>query len=178
MKKLLLVFLVSLGLQTQAQLVCATGWLCTVDGDTTFIRPYSSVGANSQTWSMSGHYTEHTLDWGDGSADTTFIGVIASGTSTAFQTMAHIYTPGFIGYANLTTTFYDSLTNNLVCTSSIGWGNYVCTPIWTGINELTLESINDNKMYDLLGRELTTVPVGTMYIRNRKLYLLNINPLK
>ena len=38
----------------------------------------------------------------------------------------------------------------------------------TGIKELTLESINDNKMYDLLGRELTEVPVGVMYIRNNK----------
>ena len=41
----------------------------------------------------------------------------------------------------------------------------------TGIKELTLESINDNKMYDLLGRELTEVPVGVMYIRNNKKYI-------
>ena len=41
----------------------------------------------------------------------------------------------------------------------------------TGIKELTLESINDNKMYDLLGRELTEVPVGVMYIRNQKKYI-------
>jgi hypothetical protein len=41
----------------------------------------------------------------------------------------------------------------------------------TGIKELTLESINDNKMYDLLGRELKEIPVGTIYIRNNKLYI-------
>jgi hypothetical protein len=41
----------------------------------------------------------------------------------------------------------------------------------TGIKEPTLESINDNKMYDLLGRELTEVPVGVMYIRNNKKYI-------
>ena len=41
----------------------------------------------------------------------------------------------------------------------------------TGIKELTLESINDNKMYDLLGRELTETPIGTMYIRNNKKYI-------
>ena len=41
----------------------------------------------------------------------------------------------------------------------------------TSIKELTLESINDNKMYDLLGRELTEVPVGVMYIRNNKKYI-------
>jgi hypothetical protein len=41
----------------------------------------------------------------------------------------------------------------------------------TSINEFTLETINNNKIYDLLGRELTEVPVGTMYIRNQKLYI-------
>ena len=41
----------------------------------------------------------------------------------------------------------------------------------TGINELTLETINDNKIYDILGRELTEVPVGVMYIRNQKKYI-------
>lgn len=39
----------------------------------------------------------------------------------------------------------------------------------TSINELILDKINNNKMYDLLGRELTEIPIGTMYIRNRKL---------
>ena len=41
----------------------------------------------------------------------------------------------------------------------------------TGINELIVNKINDNKMYDLLGRELTEVPVGVMYIRNNKKYI-------
>ena len=39
------------------------------------------------------------------------------------------------------------------------------------INELQLNTISDYKIYDLLGRELTEVPLGTMYIRNQKLYL-------
>ncbi len=41
----------------------------------------------------------------------------------------------------------------------------------TSINEFTPETINNNKIYDLLGRELTEVPVGSMYIRNQKLYI-------
>ena len=41
----------------------------------------------------------------------------------------------------------------------------------TSINELTFNRINDNKIYDLLGRELNEIPVGTMYIRNQKLYI-------
>jgi hypothetical protein len=40
-----------------------------------------------------------------------------------------------------------------------------------GVNELTLSKINDNKIYDMLGRELTEIPLGKMYIRNQKLYI-------
>ena len=41
----------------------------------------------------------------------------------------------------------------------------------TSINELTFNKVNDNKIYDLLGRELTKIPVGKLYIRNQKLYI-------
>ena len=37
--------------------------------------------------------------------------------------------------------------------------------------ELTLDKINNNKMYDLLGRELTEIPLGEMYIKNKRLYI-------
>jgi hypothetical protein len=40
----------------------------------------------------------------------------------------------------------------------------------TSIKEIIFE-INNNKIYDLLGRELTEVPVGVMYIRNQKKYI-------
>ena len=39
------------------------------------------------------------------------------------------------------------------------------------INELTFNRINDGKIYDMLGRELTEIPVGKLYIRNQKLYI-------
>ena len=41
----------------------------------------------------------------------------------------------------------------------------------TSINELTFNRINDGKIYDLLGRELTEIPVGKLYMRNQKLYI-------
>ena len=91
MKRILLATLVLIGLQTQAQ-VCATGYQCSTNGDTTFLQTQSSVGANSQTWSMAGHYVSNHLDWGDGT-DTTFMGV---------QQVSHIYTAGFVGNAILT----------------------------------------------------------------------------
>ena len=52
---------------------------------------------------------------------------------------------------------------------SNGWMLMMNNP--TSINELTLNKINDGKIYDLLGRELTEIPLGTMYIRNQKLYI-------
>ena len=41
----------------------------------------------------------------------------------------------------------------------------------TGIEELVIERFNDNKIYDVMGRELLYIPTGTMYIQNRKLYI-------
>ena len=41
----------------------------------------------------------------------------------------------------------------------------------TSIEELGIKAISDNKIYDLLGRELDEVPARTMYIRDRKLYI-------
>jgi hypothetical protein len=44
----------------------------------------------------------------------------------------------------------------------------------TGIEELIKnEGMYNNKIYDMLGRELMDIPVGKMYIRNRKLYKKN-----
>ena len=41
----------------------------------------------------------------------------------------------------------------------------------TSINELTFNRINDGKIYDMLGREVTDVALGTMYIKNNKKYI-------
>ena len=39
------------------------------------------------------------------------------------------------------------------------------------ITELEFNPLNSGKIYDLLGRELTDVPIGVMYIQNRKIYI-------
>jgi len=41
----------------------------------------------------------------------------------------------------------------------------------TSINEITFNTISDNKIYDMLGREVNNVTIGTMYIRNGKKYI-------
>ena len=53
--------------------------------------------------------------------------------------------------------------------NSFSWVLLNMTP--TSINELTFNRINDGKIYDLLGRELTEIPVGKLYMRNQKLYI-------
>ena len=41
----------------------------------------------------------------------------------------------------------------------------------TSITELELNTNNDGKMYDLLGREVIEAQIGVMYIRNNKKYI-------
>jgi len=41
----------------------------------------------------------------------------------------------------------------------------------TSIKEIYYSDIKDNKIYDLLGRELEHKPIGKMYIRNGKLHI-------
>jgi len=42
----------------------------------------------------------------------------------------------------------------------------------TSINELTFNRINDDKIYDMLGREVTRIQLGTIYIKNGKKFIL------
>ena len=60
----------------------------------------------------------------------------------------------------------DSLVYN---PNSYQWEKISAQPV--GIAELELKTISDNKMYDLLGRELFEVPKGTIYIKNRKKFI-------
>ena len=45
--------------------------------------------------------------------------------------------------------------------------------VWKGYGttnkEITLNTINSNKIYDLLGKELSSIPRGKVYIRNNRL---------
>lgn len=45
--------------------------------------------------------------------------------------------------------------------------------IAAGIAELSSKESDDDRIFDLMGRELVEVPLGTMYIKNRKLYIAN-----
>ena len=57
---------------------------------------------------------------------------------------------------------FDQLNYNWVLLSSQGM------PL--SINELIFNRTNNGKIYDILGRELSEIPLGSIYIKNRKLY--------
>ena len=62
--------------------------------------------------------------------------------------------------------------DSMVYSQLVGdWILYSTEGNTTGISELVIDRVNDNKIYDMLGRELNEIPVGTMYIRNQQLYI-------
>jgi len=51
--------------------------------------------------------------------------------------------------------------------NSYQWESEMSNP--TLITNIRRNTINDNKIYYLLGRELTSAPINKIYIRNRRL---------
>ncbi len=168
MKKLLLVVLVLLGLQTQAQ-----------------VSPCDSI---NYTITSSPNNIVLQLD---GIVASGFPGVVTdwnwqvcNDTTCGGDTAQTVYFP------NTFCTFTTADTLNL-CLTTIGTMSgtiFTCIQCdtlvygingWmlmnmgnpTGINELEINSINYNKIYDLTGRELKEIPVGSIYIRNNKKYI-------
>ena len=46
------------------------------------------------------------------------------------------------------------------------WEKIISQPLT--VMELKPNTVNDNKMYDLLGKEIFEIPLGEMYIKNNK----------
>ena len=137
-------------------ILCFTNSICTTGGGNQFIAPYSSIN-------QSNYYTEHHLDFGDGT-DTIFIG-IHNPIALAYQTIEHTYSQG-IHIATLTTNFYDSTTSILLCTAVKQ--DTICSYNITNVNEIK-ESLK-NMMYNMQGIELLQAPKNMMFIKNRKLH--------
>ena len=166
MKRILLVLLVLLGLnQTQAQVswcdslsytsVPGTQLLTLVGDASPFINMVDSI-----TWSW--QVCDTNMCYG-GAGDTAYFQMIQTTDTVKVCYDAYIY---FMGATYVCTEcdtlVYDGFSYSWVL---MNMGNP------TSITELQLNTNNDGKMYDLLGRELTEVPVGVMYIRNNKKYI-------
>jgi len=167
MKKVLLVLLVSLGLQTQAQ------------------QPAPYFCCDSITyWTDQGQGLSVGLDTSGIIHDADTIEVLWTVcNSTMCYSGQGMY--AFFGQIMTTDTIkvcYDALiteTNSMEtcsrCDSLVFDQNTYTWILFSmgnpvGINELQFTWENDGIMYDLLGKELREVPVGSIYIKNRKLY--------
>ena len=164
MKKLLVVLLVSLGLQTQAQISWCDSLSYTTAPQTTLTAMGNSslspnmVDSITWSWSACNSSTCYTAYGNPG----TFASILTTDTVKLCYD-AYIY---FMGATYVCTDcdslVYDGFSYSWVLLSM---GNA------TAIREVQFNTINSGKIYDLLGRELERVPVGEMYIRNSRLYI-------
>ena len=162
MKKILFILLILLGLKTQAQVIYCDSISYTTSSTINF--PFGVSGSipnipGTVTW-----------NWQVCNANLCYPG---SGPNAGF------------GQVSLTDTLkvcYDVLIDisgfAYVCSNcdtlvynpnSYQWELMSAQPV--GIAELKLNTLNDGKIYDLLGRELFEVPKGTIYIKNRKKFI-------
>ena len=170
MKKLLLVLLVSLGLQTQAQISWCDSLSYTTAPQTTLIAMGNSTLSpnmvDSITWSWSACNT--TLCYTAYGNPATFASILATDTVKLCYD-AYVY---FMG-ATYVCTSCDSLVydGNSYSWVLLNMGNPTGLPGFV-IEEEGVRWWNDI-MYDMLGREITEAPIGTMYIRGGKIYKRN-----
>ena len=160
MKKLIIALLVLLGLQTQAQVMYCDSISYTTASTINY--PFSVSGSipnipGTATW-----------NWSVCNANLCYPG---SGPNASF---------GQVSTTDTLKVCYDVLIDisgfTYVCSgcdtlvynqNSYQWEIAGNPP--TAINEVKLNTVNNDKIYDLLGRELKCIPTGKMYIRNNRL---------
>ena len=172
MKKLLLVVLVLFGLQTQAQQSAAPYFCC--DSITYWTDQSQGFNIGLDTSNIVHNPDSMTIYWGvctgfsgggmcyTGSGMYDYFPQITVYDTVKVQYDVSIYENGSVEYCSIEEWLvFDQ--------NSFSWVLLNMLP--TSINELTFNRVNDNKIYDLLGRELTEIPVGKLYIKNNKLYI-------
>jgi len=168
MKKLLLVVLVLIGLQTQAQQ--ATPYFCcdsitywTDQGQGLFVGlDTSGIIHNPDSMTVSWQVCNANMCYaGDGIS--AYFGQIVTTDTIKVGYDIYLYENGVLEICSIEEwLIFDQ--------NSYTWILYnMGNPV--GINELTFNRVNDNKIYNMLGKELTEIPLGEMYIKNKKLYI-------
>ena len=163
MKKILFILLVALGLQSQAQIIYCDSISYTTSSTINY--PFGVTGLGTAnvpgtvtwTWTVCNSnmcYSSSGISAGFGQVSLT------DTLKVCYDVLIDIN--GF----TYTCTGCDSLVYN---PNSYQWEPMVVQPL--GVVELESNIINDNKMYDLLGREIFEVPIGAVYIKNRKKYI-------
>ena len=165
MKKLIISLLVLLGLQTQAQInFCdSISYTTTSTINYPFIVSGNSSGlanmVDTITWSWS--VCNSSLCY-SGSGPNTSFGQVSL-TDTLKVCYDVIIEVNGMTYA---CTGCDSLVYN---PNSYQWEAMTAQPLT--ITELLINTVNDDRIYDLLGREIFEVPLGVMYIKNNKKHI-------
>ena len=170
MKKLLLAVLVLIGLQTQAQQSVAPYFCC--DSITYWTDQGQGLTVGLDTSNIVHNPDSMTVYWGvctgfagggtcyAGDGITDYFPQVTTSDTIKVGYDVYIYENGVAEVCSMEEWLVFDGTN---------WVPFNNTP--TSINEIIFNRINDGKIYDLLGRELTEIPVGKLYIRNQKLYI-------
>ena len=160
MKKLLLILLVTFGLQTQAQMVPCDSIEYTIQsaqpGPSTTILILSGIA------SIPGIV----LDW-DWQACDDNLCYSASGQSVTFNqfTVTDTIKVCLTTILEINNTWWTCMQCDSLVYGPSGW---MKMGVLTSIKEIETNVIKDNKMYDLLGREIFEVPISEMYIKNNR----------
>ena len=159
MKKILFILLVALGLQSQAQIIyCDSISYAT---SSTINYPFGVTGSiptipGTVTWTWT--VCNSNMCYSSNGASAYFGQVSLTDTlKVCYDVLIDIN--GF--------TYMCSGCDNLVYNpNSHQWEKVITQPL--AVMDLKPNAINDNKMYDLLGREIFEVPLNEMYIKNNK----------
>ena len=160
MKKLLLALLVLLGLQTKAQINFCDSISYTTTSTINY--PFIVTGIANIPGTVSWNWTvcNSTLCYSSSGVNASF------GQVSLTDTLKVCYDVTIdINGMTYACSKCDSLVYNQ---NSYQWELMSAQPV--GIAELELNT-TDGKMYDLLGREIFEVPIGTIYIKNRKKFI-------
>ena len=170
MKKILMMVMVSLGLQLQAQTLCDSNMTYTT-GSQYQLEIAIPITGNGLPM-MSPLYA---VTYGDQD----MLGEDSCFNNACTHTVYNYNMSTGMPYDTITTCISYTLTDTLgyvdtlnCCFNQVWDGQaWVLMSNTVGIEELTPTVIGDNKIYDVYGRELLTAPIGQMYIQNRKKYI-------
>jgi hypothetical protein len=160
MKKLLLVLLVLLGLQTQAQITPC---------DSVEYTYLSGSGGNTMlqlNGVINGVYPI-IWEWQVCDANLCFSDTGQTATFNQFSITDTIKVC-LMTILDVSNTWWSCMQCDSLVYGPNGW---MKLGVLTSIKEINANTIKDNKMYDLLGREIFEIQKGTIYIKNRKKYI-------
>ena len=162
MKKLFLILLIVLGIKTEAQIF----YCDSISYGTSSTLNYP-LGLHGSAANIPGTVT---WNWTVCNANLCYSSVGPSayfGQVTTTDTLKVCYdaTVDINGFTYICTGC-DTLVYNL---NTYQWEVMMNQP--TAVREIELNATNDSKIYDLLGRKLSSIPIGKMYIRNNKMYI-------